>query len=123
MNHVDVEGVMNHGDQLEQKLQGSYELTNITVFGIQKEFLKGGETPLYVASQQNRTEIVKFLLDNNADVNKANNEGQTPLFVACYRDHSDSDVVQLLVDNNADVNKASNSGETPLQWGSRKNAL
>ncbi|CAL4248637.1 unnamed protein product, partial [Meganyctiphanes norvegica] len=75
-----------------------------------------GITSLYVASQQNRPDIVQFLLDNNADVNKTNNEGETPLWVACYNNHRDINVVQLLLANNADVNKACNSGQTPLQW-------
>ncbi len=61
-----------------------------------------GETPLYVASSKNQTEVVKLLLEAGADVNKGRIEdGYTPLHVAS---HGNFRVVKLLLDAGADVN-------------------
>ena len=54
-----------------------------------------------------------MLLHNNADVNKARNDGVTALFIAAQQGHKD--VVQVLLDTNAGVNKARNDGVTALQ--------
>jgi ankyrin repeat protein len=46
-----------------------------------------------------------------ADVNKANHDGRTPLYIACSHGHLE--MARLLVEK-ADVNKANNDGQTPL---------
>jgi ankyrin repeat protein len=55
---------------------------------------------------------VEALLKEGADVNKANNDGTSPLFVASCNGHCD--VVEALLCGGADVNKARNDGMTPL---------
>ena len=58
---------------------------------------------------------VKLLLaDARIDVTKANNEGMTPFYSACYRGHIN--IVKLLLENSdqIDVNKPNKSNETPL---------
>ncbi|CAL4126416.1 unnamed protein product, partial [Meganyctiphanes norvegica] len=74
-------------------------------------------TPLNWASWEGHRDVIQLLLANNADVNKANNGGKTPLWESSGKGHSD--VVQLLLANNADVNKADSAGKTPLYWASR----
>ena len=73
-----------------------------------------GATPLLVASENDRTEVVKILLGARADVNKATTEnGVTPLFAASQEGHTK--VVEMLIGAGADVNKAkTHNGETPL---------
>ncbi len=58
------------------------------------------------------------MLKEGADVNKARNDGVTPLFIASQNGHCD--VVDALVGGGADVNKASNNGVTPLYIASEK---
>ena len=42
-----------------------------------------GATPLIVAAQEGRTEVVKLLLtEGKAEVDKTMNDGQTPLYIA-----------------------------------------
>jgi ankyrin repeat protein len=52
------------------------------------------------------------LLKEGADVNKATDDGTTPLFMASQHGHCD--VVEALLRGGADVNKAKNDGTTPL---------
>jgi ankyrin repeat protein len=46
-------------------------------------------TPLYVASQEGRVEVVRELLNHIANVNMANKDGFTPLYVASQEGHVD----------------------------------
>ena len=55
---------------------------------------------------------VEQLIKNGADVNKADNEGRTPLWWAC-RDKN-LEIVESLLKNDADVNLADKNGITPL---------
>jgi ankyrin repeat protein len=55
-----------------------------------------------MAAQNGHTEIVKLLLDANADVNAANTNGLSPLYMAAQKGHTE--VVKLLLVANADVN-------------------
>jgi len=77
-------------------------------------------TPLYLtATEESYNPVVtRMLISKRADVNKANRDGETPL----YRAAADglSDVVWRLIFEHADVNKANNNGETPLDI-ARKN--
>ena len=55
--------------------------------------------------------MVKLLSGIEADTNKANDNGQTPLFIASY--NGDVEVVKVLAESGADINKA-RYGQTPL---------
>ena len=46
-----------------------------------------GCPPLYAASSQGHLEVVRLLLEANADKDKATNDGYTPLFVAAEQRH------------------------------------
>ena len=74
------------------------------------EKLKEGATALFIAARQGHKDVVQVLLDNNVDVNKAQNDGVIALFIAAQQVHKD--VVQVLLDTNADVNEAWNDGAT-----------
>jgi ankyrin repeat protein len=52
------------------------------------------------------------LLEHGADINKAQNDGCTPLHMASQQGHVD--VVRVLLEQGADINKAKNNGCTPL---------
>lgn len=72
-----------------------------------------GSTPLYWAATNGHAEVVKLLLDAEADPDKADVEGETPLYWAAVKDHRD--VVKMLLDAGADPDKANKVDEkTPL---------
>ena len=54
-------------------------------------------------SQEGHVEIVTKLIAANADVNQADMEGVTPLWIACQMGHTE--VVTALIAANADVNQ------------------
>ena len=75
---------------------------------------KGGDldSDLLIASQNGRLEGVRVLLERGADINKADNHGETPLLKASRNGHLN--VVRVLLAGGADINKADNNGITPL---------
>ena len=75
--------------------------------------LPTGETPLFCAVQEGQVEIVRALLNKNADPNNARNDGWTPLQTAVL--HGDLLVVQvLLAATLIEVDKPIASGATAL---------
>ncbi|MDO5465374.1 MAG: ankyrin repeat domain-containing protein, partial [Akkermansia sp.] len=76
---------------------------------------KNGETPLYLAAYNGRTECVKLLLAApGIDVNKADKDDWTPLYGAASNGHS-ACMKLLLAAPGIDVNKANKYGSTPLE--------
>ena len=71
-------------------------------------------TPLYLTATEDsyNPALTQMLISKGADVNKANRNGETPLYRAAA--NGLSDVVSLLISKRADVNKANRNGETPL---------
>ena len=59
---------------------------------------------------------MKALVKEGADVNIANDDGDTPLIMASKEGHVN--VVNLLMENGAEVNKADDNDMTPLHWAS-----
>ena len=74
--------------------------------------LTTGATALYRAAEQYYPVCVMELLKAGADVNIANNDGQTPLMVAVKR--GSISLVALLIHYGADVNVVDNNGMNPL---------
>ena len=73
----------------------------------------GGYSSLYVAAQNNHTDIVKLLLNQAGIlVDLKINIGWTPLFKACYDGYRD--IAELLLNKGADVNTQNNGGFSPL---------
>jgi uncharacterized protein len=62
-----------------------------------------GWSALMWASQEGYTDIVKYLIENKADINYADiTNGWTALIAACFKGHAD--IVSLLIEGGADVN-------------------
>ncbi len=70
------------------------------------------ETPLIVACQANKAEVVKFLLDKGADINESTQNGQTPVMVCLTNDSFQS--LEVLVNKGADLNVINHDGTTAL---------
>lgn len=76
-------------------------------------------TPLFVASFYGHIKVVKTLLNFGADVNKADRDGETPIFGAVENNYPA--IVQILLKNNANIYHHRKNGETPLDVAMRLN--
>ena len=72
----------------------------------------GGFTALHYACNKGAREIVKMLLDYDADVTKANNKGATPLHYAVRT--GNKDIIKMLLDKGADINATDNDGASVI---------
>ena len=70
------------------------------------------QTPLHVAATAGNILMVKFLLENNANIKEADDHGRTPLHRAAVA--GSKEVVQLLIDSGADLDAIDTEGQTPL---------
>ena len=71
-----------------------------------------GFTPLHHACRKGARDIVKLLLENNADANMASNTSITPLHFAAQL--GNQEIIQLLLDAGADVNATDREGKSAL---------
>lgn len=82
-----------------------------------------GNTPLIISSSLGDTPSVQSLLAYRADVNTANNNGDTALLYAARYNHPDT-VMALLapltMQYRADINVQNKKGETALYWAAMK---
>jgi ankyrin repeat protein len=70
-----------------------------------------GETALFWAIRERRSNVVALLLELGADVSVKDTTGETPLHEAA---NSDANTARKLLERGADVNAASKDGTTPL---------
>lgn len=78
-------------------------------------------TPLHYAADAPNLNAAKLLLEENADVNIKNSDGNTPLHVAIEK--NTPAVVSLLVQYGADPTIANNAGKTPLKMAQKNKKL
>ncbi|KAK6210489.1 hypothetical protein LQW54_006236 [Pestalotiopsis sp. IQ-011] len=69
-------------------------------------------TPLHVACAWGRLDLIKLLLDHEADREARDGDLQTPLHVACY--YGQPDIVALLLNEKANILARDNENQTPL---------
>ncbi|CAL4177722.1 unnamed protein product [Meganyctiphanes norvegica] len=55
---------------------------NVKLNHVSTRLTSTGYTPLWIASAWGHADVVKLLLDHDAEVNKAANDGHTPLWAA-----------------------------------------
>ena len=81
---------------------------------------KNGSTPLHrLAFGTKDAAIIELFLNAGADVNQADEEGNTPFLNAAARNQLS--IVQLLAKNVKDINAANKSGETALMLATHSN--
>jgi uncharacterized protein len=78
-------------------------------------------TPLMFSSQGGRVEVVRWLLDQGADIDESDRGGQTALCLACSA--ARPAVVKLLLERGADPAIADRLGWTPLMAASSQGHL
>ena len=85
-----------------------------------------GSTPLHIAANYGRVEVVRMLLEHGANVGAEDDEGRTPLHVAAGFELLNADydtvkvgngraeVIRVLLDHGANVGAKDGEGRTPL---------
>lgn len=71
-----------------------------------------GKTALHQAAKSNEPNIVKRLLQANAEISKQDGFGNTPLHAAAI--YNSPEAARLLVNEGADINLKNEQCETPL---------
>jgi ankyrin repeat protein len=72
-----------------------------------------GAAPIIYA---NTTSIIDIMLENGADIDSTDEDGDTPLLSKVFGSHKE--IVEHLLARGADVNKSNKYGQTPLHWAS-----
>ena len=80
----------------------------------------GGATPLILASYLGYTNIVKTLLDNNADIKSRDDiDGSMAIHIAAG--NGNNEVIEILLSKDETIiNETDNKGNAPLHWASMK---
>ena len=78
-------------------------------------------TPLCIASQSNHLRVVRYLVEQGADMEKASGLGVTPLVIASTYGYTE--VVQYLLEQGANRDKADSVGWTSLHYAAYRNHL
>ena len=75
-----------------------------------------GRTALMMAAKRGYIHVVEYLVEHGADVQQADEEGETPLLMAIMSPHEQhrEPIITCLLEHGTDVNHADNSGRTPL---------
>lgn len=71
---------------------------------------------LHEACKNQNLKIVKLLVENGADVNLIDNNGQTALFNAINAKNANKEIIRYLIGNGADIHKEDNNGISPLSF-------
>ena len=93
-------------DEIKQLLDKNKNLVNSFKYGSQKRTL------LHKASQVGILRVCKLLMDYDADVNKQDIKGKTPLWIAAKEGYGD--ICNELIQKGAIVNKEDEIGRTPF---------
>tara|TARA_R110002124_G_scaffold119535_2_gene277339 strand:+ start:795 stop:1550 length:756 start_codon:yes stop_codon:yes gene_type:complete len=83
-------------------------------------YANDGWTPLIKAASRGYMEILRFLIDHDADPNLRSGDQWTPLWGAISSDHDNLEVVEYLLDNGANP-LITTKGKTPEAYAAEKN--
>ncbi|CAG9334798.1 unnamed protein product [Blepharisma stoltei] len=73
---------------------------------------KAGQNLVFLACWYNRRDILKYLIELGADINKEDCRQWTPLMVSAYNSHKE--IVEILIRNGADIDKCDCYGKKAI---------
>ena len=86
------------------------KFTSVNVFDFEKK------TPLHLACEKGNYEIIKLLLESNADVNLTTNKGLTCLMILAKRKVQDTKLVKLLLQYHASSDAENYDGMRAIDY-------
>ena len=86
------------------------KFTSVNVFDFEKN------TPLHLACEKGNYEIIKLLLESNADVNLTTNKGLTCLMILAKRKVQDTKLVKLLLQYHASSDTENYDGMRAIDY-------
>ncbi|XP_076083279.1 uncharacterized protein LOC143054234 [Mytilus galloprovincialis] len=116
--------LINHPRRtLAEQKQASYDFLTKHTLSVVTDYINkksvdyvfdvdAGSSPLHLACFMGRIDVVRCLLNHNANINMTKEDGTTPLFYACEVGHED--IVCLLLDKGADTQICRLGGASPL---------
>lgn len=66
--------------------------------------------PILLVAKWGHIEVIRILLNRNADINTPALNGDTPLYVAINKQTRDTEIVKLILNNNATVHPRGQNG-------------
>ena len=76
-------------------------------------------SPLLIAYEQHHFDIVKYLIDNGADVNQRIGANRDTLLIRACK-YNQVDMIQYLVSHGAKINVKDRNGNTPIELAKAK---
>jgi len=110
-------------DAVEDAIAAGLDLSADLASGISPTHA-GGYTPLHIAANAGKPDIVEYLLDQGAEVDAAGFWGETPLMLAGY--NGEAETVRLLVDAGASLTVGDRHDQTALHyaaWGNNPDTM
>ena len=98
-----------------------FNSSNSKEFEVLKAVDENGSTPLHLACESGKEEIVEFLISSGANITAVNSRGEIPLHVASQQ--TSVAIVQLLLDSGDHkmIEQMDNHGYTPLHHAAMNN--
>ena len=81
-------------------------------FDLNSEVIEDGTTGLMIAAAHGQRNVIKYLIEKGADVNRPNDFDYTPLMISIQQNHVEA--VRFLIEKGADVNAQNKLNETPF---------
>ncbi len=89
-------------------------LKKLVEYDVNLDIISKGIYPLLIPIKNENIEIMKYLLENGADVNIKDMSGYSPLMNLISFDKNNLDMIDLLINNGAKLEDINNNGATPL---------
>ncbi len=80
-----------------------------------------GDTPCTTAAYANQEQALRLLKGAGADLDMANKNGFTPVYLAVAKKGESLEALRFLASAGADLDKADNNGFTPASWAAQTN--